>query len=186
MCRLRDWRTLGLLIRDAFPEIPLDETRYCVRADGAFSCIAWVSGQPVGYWMHSAHRAPMSGWVEQIGVARNFRNRGFGRLILADYLKFAAWAGFRNVGGSVFKANTASLATFQSLGFKTAPDSSEDRLQVWRDITSADSREWSAAETLPRSFLDSANVQQQFCQVPNHSLLRRTAGWLAMLLVVIP
>jgi GNAT superfamily N-acetyltransferase len=183
MCRFVDWPHLDDLIRDCFPHFSSSEVAYFVRANARFSCLAWLGDRPVGYWMHSGDKGPMTGWVEQVGVARAYRSKGLGRCLILNYLQFASWVGFERVGGSVLKTNAASLATFRALGFETSPDITDDRLKVFHALDSKHCGDWPAATTVAGVESDSTAARDRFRHPPLRSIAYRVVGRIATTLI---
>jgi len=77
---------------------------------------ALVEGRPVGLVMlRTLH--DVVGYVYYIAVAKDFRRRGIGKLLLARSLEYFATIGMKECYASIEEDNAESAALFRSIGF---------------------------------------------------------------------
>lgn len=75
---------------------------------------------PVGFVVCSNHReANQGGFIDKLGVRKNFRGRGYGELLLRWGCAYSAERGFKDVALGVDTGNeTGAVALYEKVGFR--------------------------------------------------------------------
>jgi ribosomal protein S18 acetylase RimI-like enzyme len=99
-----------------------------LRDESATVLVALVDDRPVGYAVLRKDVTPrvpgvrqrLVGRVEDIGVDSGHRRRGIGRRLMDEALNWARTAGLEALELNVFEFNTAAIALYESLGYRTS------------------------------------------------------------------
>jgi ribosomal protein S18 acetylase RimI-like enzyme len=80
------------------------------------------NGLPVGFLVCTNHRMEnQGGFIDKLGVRKNFRGRGYGELLLKWGCAYSVERGFRDVALGVDTGNeTGAVALYEKSGFKAA------------------------------------------------------------------
>jgi len=75
---------------------------------------------PVGFLVCTNHRADhQGGFIDKLGVRKNFRGRGYGELLLRHGCAYSKERGFRDVALGVDTGNgTGAVALYEKVGFR--------------------------------------------------------------------
>ena len=112
---------LALLVRlesQLFPGEPWSEAalRGHLSAEHTGTFLLTLDGAPGGYLL--AGFSPPEGELYRIAVAKEFRRRGYGRLLLDAFLSDAGARGAESLYLEVRESNAAAVALYLSAGFR--------------------------------------------------------------------
>lgn len=90
------------------------------QLDHQGSFIARVNGEPAGLLLSSDARADVNGgWVDKLGVLKQFRGLGLGKLLLQWGIAHAAEKGYQSIGLGVDTGNeSGALQLYEQQGFR--------------------------------------------------------------------
>ena len=120
-CSIFDWNELSSVCRACFPAMPASEVSYHLVHNKSGIRILREGGRIAGFSINNPAHSDEFAWLEMIGVAPGFRQRGLGAEVLADYERFVAGLGYARIEFAVDRDNASAIALYEARGYRCTP-----------------------------------------------------------------